>query len=147
MDEISLANQYFKEKFHCSQSVFAAFAPQYGITKEQALKIGGCFGSGMCKGEVCGAVTGALMVIGLIFGQASVDDLTGRKKEYELACCLMEQFKNENGSFICKDLLRYDLSQQEDIEKVKELDLFTNFCPKMVESAARILKQIIENDT
>lgn len=145
-NEIELSKQYFEEKFHCSQAVFAAFAPQYGISKEQALKIGGCFGSGMYKGEVCGAVTGALMVIGLAYGQSDIDDLASRKKEANLACLFIEKFKEENGSFICKELLKYDLSKQEDIEKAKEKELFTRFCPKMVVSAATILKNIIANE-
>ena len=61
MTHIEKANELFGQKFHCSQAVFAAFAEELGITEEQALKIGACFGSGMRKGEVCGACTGALM--------------------------------------------------------------------------------------
>jgi len=53
------ALQLFADKFHCSQAVLAAFADECGITEEQALKLGACFGSGMRKGEVCGACTGA----------------------------------------------------------------------------------------
>ena len=52
------ALQYFSDKFHCSQAVLAAFAPELGLTEEQALKLGACFGAGMRKGEVCGACTG-----------------------------------------------------------------------------------------
>ena len=63
------ALDYFGRKFHCSQSVLAAFAPECGLTEEQALKLGACFGSGMRKGEVCGACVGALMVLGALYGQ------------------------------------------------------------------------------
>ena len=48
---------------------------ELGLTEEQALKLGGCFGGGMCKGEVCGACTGALMALGLKFGQCDIEDL------------------------------------------------------------------------
>jgi hypothetical protein len=55
MTHIEKANKLFVRKFHCSQAVFAAFSDELGLTQEQALKIGACFGGGMRKGEVCGA--------------------------------------------------------------------------------------------
>ena len=61
MDRINEAVQLFEDGYVCSQAVFAAFSPEFGISKEDALKIGACFGSGMRKAEVCGACTGALM--------------------------------------------------------------------------------------
>ena len=69
MDHKEKALNYFSLELHCSQSVLAAFAEECGITEEQALKLGSCFGGGMRKGEVCGAVTGALMALGLLYGQ------------------------------------------------------------------------------
>lgn len=143
MNNIELANKYFAEKYLCSQAVFAAFATQYGLTEEQALKIGACFGTGMCKGEVCGAVTGALMVIGLKHGQCNTGDIANRAKTNELTCLMMDKFKDENGSYICRELLGYDILKKEELEKVKELKLFTMFCPKMVASAAKILEEIL----
>lgn len=143
MNRIESAKHYFEEKFHCSQAVFAAFAPEYGLTEEQALKIGSCFGSGMCKGEVCGAVTGALMVLGLKYGHCRIGDTEGKLKTSRLTCLMMDKFKEENGSYLCRDLLGYDVTQKEEVEKIKELGLFTDFCPKMVESAARILEEIL----
>lgn len=146
MNEIERTNEYFKQKFHCSQAVFAAFAPNYGITPVQALKIAGCFGSGMCRGEVCGAVTGALMVLGLAYGQSDVNDLVSRQKESQLTCEFMDRFKEENGSILCKELLGHDVSIKEEVDKIAEKGLFTTFCPKMVESAACILKDILDRE-
>ncbi len=57
----------------------AAFADECGLEEEQALKLGSCFGSGMRKGEVCGAVTGALMVLGMIYGQYDSNDAKSRE--------------------------------------------------------------------
>ena len=74
------ALQLFSEHFHCSQAVLAAFAPECGLSHEQALKLGACFGSGMRKGEVCGACTGALMVLGLLYGQSDKTDLESRQR-------------------------------------------------------------------
>ena len=55
---------YFAAKLHCSQSVLAAFSEECGISEEQAFRLGSCFGSGRRKGEVYGAGTGAIMVLG-----------------------------------------------------------------------------------
>ena len=51
MNHVDKALDLFKSKFHCSQAVFAAFSEELGLSEEQALKIGSCFGSGMRKGD------------------------------------------------------------------------------------------------
>lgn len=144
MTHIEKANDLFEKKFHCSQAVFAAFADELGLTEGQALKIGACFGSGMRQGEVCGACTGALMALGLKYGQADENDMNSRKKTNEVTDKFMNEFKKENGSFICKELLGCDLSTEEGIAMALEKKLFTEFCPKMVESATRIAEDILK---
>ena len=64
----------YENGYLCSQAVLAAYAEKYGLTEEQALKLGTCLGAGMRKGEVCGACTGALMVLGLLFGQTDPEN-------------------------------------------------------------------------
>lgn len=143
MTHIEKANELFGKKFHCSQAVFAAFAKELGLTEEQALKIGACFGSGMRKGEVCGACTGALMALGLKYGQANQDDIDSRMKTNEVTDKFMEEFKKENGSYMCRELLGCDLATEEGIAFALENKLFTEFCPKMVESATRIAEELL----
>lgn len=144
MTHIEKANDLFEKKFHCSQAVFAAFAEELGLTEEQALKIGACFGGGMRKGEVCGACTGALMALGLKYGQANEADIESRLKTNEVTDRFMAEFKKENGSFICKELLGCDLATEEGIATALEKELFTEFCPKMVASAAKIVEGILK---
>lgn len=144
MNHAEKAVEIFGQKYHCSQAVLAAFAEDFGLSEKQALKLGGCFGGGMCKGEVCGAVTGALMAIGLNNGQCEVEDLASRKLTNDRTIEMLETFKQENGSYLCKDLLGYDISDPEALKIIREKELFTRFCPKMVESAARIAEKIIE---
>lgn len=134
-----LALQYFKDKFHCSQSVLAAYADELGLTEEQALKLGGCMGSGLRKGEVCGACLGALMVLGLKYGQADKADLESRMKANQASDSFLEEFEKRNGSYICNDLLGCDLKTKEGLEYASENKLFTEFCPKVVASAMDIL--------
>ena len=84
MTHTEKAIELFEQKFHCSQAVLAAFADELGLTEEQALKLGACFGGGMCKGEVCGACTGALMALGMKFGQFKKDDTESKNKTNEI---------------------------------------------------------------
>lgn len=144
MTHVERANDLFERKFHCSQAVFAAFAEDMGITEEQALKIGACFGSGMRKGEVCGACTGALMALGLKYGQCAEEDMESRQKTNEVTDKFLAEFKKQNGSYSCKELLGCDLSTEEGIAIALEKQLFTKFCPKMVESATRIVEGILK---
>ncbi len=146
MTHVNDALKYFEEKFHCSQAVFAAFSEDYGLPKEQALKIGGCFGSGMRKGEVCGACTGALMVLGLKYGKSKVDDVESKLKSDKVCDRFLDEFKKENGSYICNELLGCDISTEEGVKYAIENNLFTDFCPKMVESATLITEKILEEE-
>ena len=139
MNSIEDAVQIFESGYRCSQAVFAAFSQDFGLSKEQALKIGACFGSGMRKGEVCGACTGALMALGLKFGE-------NKEKSNEVCVRFLDEFKKENGSYICRDLLECDISTPEGVKYAKDNNLFTEFCPKMVESAAKITNEILSSD-
>lgn len=145
MNHIELAKKYFEQKYHCSQAVLAAFAEELGLTEEQALKLGGCFGGGMCKGEVCGACTGALMALGLKFGQCDIEDLESRKKTNDVTVEFLDMFKTENGSYLCRELLGCDLSTDEGKRYAKDKKLFVEFCPKMVESAVLIAVKLLNS--
>ncbi|MDO5859681.1 C-GCAxxG-C-C family protein [Methanobrevibacter sp.] len=137
MTQIKEAIQLFENGYMCSQAVFAAFSEKLGLDKHLALKIGACFGSGMRKGEVCGACTGALMALGLKYGEnkAKSDDVCEK---------FLDKFSAENGSYICNELLNCDITTPEGVKFAIENNLFKEFCPKMVESAAKITKEIIE---
>ncbi len=145
MNNIEKSSELFNERhYHCSQAVFGAFAEELGIPEELALKIGGCFGAGMNEGEVCGCVTGALMAIGLKYGQGKDDDYEGRTKERELSMKFYDKFKAENSSCICRDLLGYDFGKPEEIKYIQETKLYLEICPKLVESATKIAAQLMK---
>ena len=132
------AVQYYQDGYLCSQSVLAAYAEEYGLTEEQALKLGTCLGAGMRKGEVCGACTGALMVLGLMH-----DDPKNRKTAYENTKQFLNDFRDVNGSYLCNDLLGCDVRTPEGVQYARDHHLFTEFCPKMVASAVEILEKIM----
>ena len=137
------AVDYFNRKFHCSQAVLAAFAPECGLTEEQALKLGACFGSGMRKGEVCGACTGALMVLGSLYGQYDKADPESRERANKVNDLMMEGFAKKCGSYICNDLLKCDISTPEGRKFALDNNLFAEFCPIMVANAVDVLEEII----
>ena len=135
---------YFEKKFHCSQAVLAAYANECGLTEIQALKLGACFGGGMRKGEVCGACTGALLVLGSLYGQFDESDTESRLLANEVNDKMMNQFSEVCGSYICNDLLKCDISTKEGVEFAVENNLFSLFCPQMVANAVDIVEKIIE---
>lgn len=143
MSHVEKASQYFKQKFHCSQAVLASFAEELGLTEEQALKLGGCFGAGMCKGEVCGACVGALMVLGMKFGQYEIEDIESRVKTNKVTERFLDEFGKMNGSYLCKELLNCDVATEAGRKYAKEHNLFTEFCPKMVVSAVELVEKLM----
>ena len=109
-----------------------------------ALKISAAFGGGMGRmGETCGAVTGALLVIGLKHGKTSAEDEEAKERTYRLVQELVDQFKSRNGSIVCRDLLGCDISVPEERELAKDKALFTTLCPRSVRDAAEIVERIL----
>ncbi len=146
MDNVMKATELFEQRFVCSQAVFAAFSEQFGISEKQALQIGGCFGGGMNKGEVCGACTGALMVLGMKYGQYDADDLESRAAENAKAVQFLEEFERRKGSYICREILGCDLSTAEGKAYAAENGLFGKLCPEMVRTAAQIVSEMLAGD-
>lgn len=144
MNKTEIALDYFGKRYHCSQAVIAAYHKELGLTEEQALKLGSCFGSGMRKGEVCGACTGALMVLGLKYGFTNSENSEERNKANEVNDDFLNRFREENGSYICNDLLGFDISTTDGLKAVLDKGLFRTFCPRKVESAMKILEEIIK---
>ena len=144
MNHKEKAVNYFSQKLHCSQSVLAAFADECGITEEEAFKLGSCFGSGMRKGQVCGAVTGALMVLGLMYGQKAACDTEGRQLSNKVNDLMMDRFKEKYGSCICNDLLGCDVTTAEGHQFCVDNKLFTELCPKMVVVSVEVIEEIIQ---
>jgi C_GCAxxG_C_C family probable redox protein len=138
MSDIEKTVGAFQEGYNCCQAVLSTYGPRFGLERESALKIAGGFGGGIGHlGESCGAVTGALMVIGLK-GDASAPELT-----YSLVDRFLEKFKARQGSILCRELLGYDISTPQGLQAIKDRGLFDNLCPKFVRASAEILEEIL----
>lgn len=134
----------FSNNFNCSQAVFTAFAPDFGIDEKLALMLATSFGGGARNGEICGAVSGALLVIGLKYGHWDSTDNEQKSRAYEISVDFTKRFKEANSSIVCRDLLGYDLTVPEDKALIKEKNLFRTVCPEMVESAVEILEKVLD---
>lgn len=142
--KVEKSANYFKNGFNCSQALLAAFADNFGLSEEMALKVATQFGGGARKGEMCGAVSGALMVLGLKFGHYHYNAPEEKGNAYKVAEEFMNRFIEKNGTVVCRELLGYDVSKPEDMLKIKELDLFKSTCPKMIQCATEIVEQMLE---
>jgi C_GCAxxG_C_C family probable redox protein len=144
MSEIEKAVSCFNEGFMCSQAVLTAYAAEFGVDRQTALKVSAAFGGGMGRlGEVCGAVTGAFMVIGLKYGRIEVKDTGAHEKTTRLVHKFAEQFKSINGSILCRQLLGCDLSTREGQQAFVDKKLRDTLCTKYVRDATEIVGQLI----
>lgn len=137
------ALELFSKKIYCSQAVLASFSAELGLDEEQALLIGSCFGGGMCKAEVCGACTGALMALGLRHGQCRVGDTAGRERADRVAAAFLEAFAAKNGSYICRELLGCDISTPEGLQHARQNGLYDDICTKMIADAVELVEQML----
>ena len=118
--------------------MLAGFGELYGLDRSTAIKLARAFGSGMGMGRECGAVTGALMILGLKVQEASSEKET-RYRVYDLVRELVRRFEEKRGTIICEDLLGVDLGTPEGRDKAIKDNLFRTLCPGFVRDAAQIL--------
>lgn len=142
-----MTQQEIKELFmagiDCSQVVAGQFSEELGMEKEALRKMSACFGGGMQCGETCGAVTGALMVIGLKYGHSVEQDMEQKNIMLEKTAEFKRLFAEKYPSCMCRELLGHDISKAGEMEKVLEKGLLFDFCPRVVEDVIGILEKIL----
>ncbi|MBP0964057.1 MAG: C_GCAxxG_C_C family protein [Oscillospiraceae bacterium] len=143
MSKTEKALELFSNNFNCSQAVFAAFAPDFGIDEELALRLATSFGGGARNGEMCGAVSGALMALGLKYGHYQSENNEQKSRAYDIAVEFTKRFKEANKFIVCRDLLGYDLTIPEDMACIKEKNLFKDICPNLIRSAVEVLEGVL----
>ena len=141
-NSVQTAQDRFAQGFNCSQAVFSAYATQLGIDDETALKLASPFGGGVARqGEVCGAVTGALMALGLGCGNATLEN---KEENYRLADEFIKRFQEQHGTILCRELIGYNLSKPEELQKAREQGVFVSACPGFVKDAAKLVEEILD---
>ncbi len=144
MSKPDCAVSFFRQGFSCSQAIAAAFAADYGLDKETALRLSQGFGGGIARrADWCGALTGAILVIGLKHGRTRPDDAAARDKTYALVQELLARFTARHGEIKCRDLLGFDLGTPEGRTKIDEQRLHQTKCEDFVRDAAELLEELL----
>ncbi len=132
------------EGFSCAQALLSVYGPELGMDREMALKIAGGFGGGMGRmAGICGAVTGAFMVIGLVHSMTKKGDLQQKELSYVQIRKFAEKFGQRNRTLVCRELMGVDVSTPEGFAASKERNIARTVCPKFVRDAAEILEELL----
>lgn len=140
-----IAATKFKEGYNCAQSVIYSFCDELNLDKDTALKIACGFGGGMGrKQEVCGAITGGIMVLGSKHGRGENDESEVMSENYKKVSELLELFEKKHGTYICRNLLNNcELQTDEGQQRFKDNDLKSKVCIPCVQSVVEILEKIL----
>lgn len=142
VNPVEIANDRFADGFNCCQAIFSAFAQQLALSDDLALRLAAPFGAGFARqGQVCGALTGALMVLGLKHGNVSPD---GKEQTYRIAEGFVRQFHFRHGAILCRELIGYDVSRPEELQAARAAHAFTAVCPALVQRTAQVLAEFLE---
>lgn len=146
MNHEQKARELFKKGYNCSQAVLLAFSDVTGLDEKAATTLSASFGGGMGRlREVCGAVSGAFMVAGLLYGPMDPCDHEAKKAHYALIQSIAAKFKEANGSYICRELLELPKGPDDpEPEKRTEAYYHRRSCEDYVGIAARIIDSVIE---
>ena len=146
MDHGMKAAELFMGGYNCAQSVAVAFCDVTGLTPEFAAKMASSFGGGMGRmREVCGAVSGMLMVAGLLYGYDTPGDDTVKRNHYARVQDLAARFRQEVGSIVCREILKNPPSDPNPTPRTAEF-YKTRPCTRMVLLAGQILDRYLEEN-
>lgn len=143
------AQNLFLGGYNCAQSVFAAFCEETGLDEKTALRLSSPFGGGMGRmREVCGAFSGMLMVIGLLYGYDETDSYQTKKELYEKVQNTAALFRRESGSIICREILKLPKGANDPTpeKRTKEYYSKRKSCIDTVGLAAQIMEEFIRNN-
>jgi len=138
---VSTAITFFEEGYNCSQAVFMAYSDIYGIEKEIAAKLATSFDGGMGRlREVCGAVSGMFLILGLQYPFTDTKDKVAKNTNYKAVQRTANEFKSIMGSYVCADLLKIKHESQQP-ESSERTDAYykTRPCARCVALAAEIV--------
>ena len=143
MDHEQYAGELFLRGYNCAQAVAVAFCDVTGLDMDFAARMASSFGGGMGRmREVCGAVSGMLMVVGLLYGYDTPGDDVSKQAQYALVQELSGKFREETGSIICREILKNPPSDPNPTPRTAEF-YAKRPCARMVMTAARILDEYI----
>ena len=143
MNRMERANAYHDRGYNCCQSVLAAFSDRFDVPEETVLRIGLGFGGGAGTGELCGAISGAIMTLDLIAVRDLSDPAAAKKKAVAGSRALQARFSEQFGALRCRELLKNE--KEESSDAVKALGI-TNHCAVMIASAVEIVERLLDEE-
>jgi C_GCAxxG_C_C family probable redox protein len=143
-DQKKLGKELFSQGFNCAQSVIAPFASTYGEKIDNLLRISASFGGGLARqGKTCGAVSGALMAIGLKYGQDTKSNADAKDLCYQKSSEFVKEFEQMHGSSQCNDLVGIDITDPVQATEARETGKFKKLCPNFVETSITLLEKYL----
>jgi len=134
-----IAKEKFLNGYNCAQAVFSAFAEKMDLAEGKALRIASGFGGGISNlQQTCGAVTGAVMVIGYLNGKTKPEQ--SNQENYKLVRDFIEEFEEQHSTIDCRELIEIDLNDEEELEEAREKNLFEEKCLEFVTDAIEMLE-------
>ncbi|MBQ3284799.1 MAG: C_GCAxxG_C_C family protein [Ruminococcus sp.] len=145
IDHGKIAEENFRKGYNCAQSVLLAFGDMTGLDERTAAMLSSSFGGGLGRlREVCGAVSGAAMVLGLVKGYSDPDDREAKKAHYRRVQEFAGKFREQNGSIICRELLAgVPTAEGRDPEARTDAYYQKRPCAELCRCAARILDDML----
>lgn len=139
------AKELFEKGFNCAQSVLFTYGKESFKENGDALRLASGFGAGIAhRGEMCGAVSGGLMVIGLRYGYSELTMDISREMTFKVTKEFIELFEKYHGSVLCNQLIGSEINTSEGLEKAREANTFSSLCPLLVESASEIIESLLQ---
>ena len=132
----------FGKGFNCAQAVLSVFCEKYGMDMETALKISCGLGAGMRSGEVCGAVSGAVLVVGLKHEHHIANDKETKANCYARTEEFLNEFRKTHNTIICREILSVNVTTEEGMKQALDGNLFRTVCDNVVLSAVTILEEL-----
>ena len=142
MNKKQLGENYFKQGYNCAQSVVLAFVNEIGLDKDTAVKFISGFGGGFGRmREVCGAVSGMVAVLSMVEGYTDAEDNATKMELYKKIQTLMGEFKEINGSYICRELLSLPEGNSSPVPEARTTEYYKKRpCAELVGIACEILE-------
>ena len=139
------AKEYFLKGKNCAQAVLMTFADRAGLSEDEAFALASGFGGGIAKqGEVCGAVSGAAMVLSLIYGKPGNDPEAAKVLAEEKVDAFIKEFKTRKSSIICRDLIDgLEIGDADDRKEWADKNMKTYSCLPAVTTAVEILNDLV----
>lgn len=140
-----LARRLFMEGYNCSQSVFCAFCDVTGLDLDEAARMSSSFGAGFGRlREVCGTVSAAALVLGIVKGYSDPKDYEAKKAHYALVQEFARRFREANGSIVCRELLKGMEVTTGGTPEARTPEFYQKRpCPRLASEAARIVDEML----